>query len=90
MLAQLQQRNNQLQAAYVNYAKIIQSNAPFEMAFNANLNRIHIEEEQSGLAGNQIDRFKSLLKDNKNKDFIDQIYYHIARLYQERGDRKLQ
>jgi len=86
LLAQLQQRNNQLQAAYVNYAKIIQSNSPFEMAFNANLNRIHIEEEQSGRAGNQIDRFRTMLKDNKNKDFIDQIYYHIAQLYQERDD----
>ena len=88
LLAQLQQHNNQLQAAYDNYARVIKSNAPFEMAFNANLNRIHIEEEQSGRAGNQIDRFKALLKDNKNKDFIDQIHYHIAQLYLERGEQE--
>jgi tetratricopeptide (TPR) repeat protein len=86
LLAQLQQHNDQLNDAYENYAKVIQSNAPFEMAFNASLNRIHIEEKQSGQTGNQIDRFKALLKDNKNKDFIGQIYYYIAQLYQERGD----
>ncbi|HCN82429.1 MAG TPA: gliding motility protein, partial [Sphingobacteriaceae bacterium] len=88
LLAQLQERNNQMQEAYVNYTKIIKSNAPFEMAFNANLNRIHIEEEQNSGNANQIGRLQALLKDNKNKEFIDQIHYRIAGLYQKNGQEE--
>lgn len=85
LLAQLQERNNQMQEAYANYTRIIKSTAPFEMAFNANLNRIQIEEEQNAGSANQVARLQSLLKDNKSKEFIDQIHYRIAGLYQKTG-----
>ncbi|MEJ6980761.1 gliding motility protein [Pedobacter sp. P351] len=85
ILAQLQVENKLYEDAYKNFSAVVKSNASFEMAFNANLNRIRIEEEQSGASSDRITRLKSLLKDDKNKDFIDQIYYHIGNIYHEQN-----
>jgi TolA-binding protein len=78
ILGQLQANSRQYQDAYKNFTAVVKSNAPFDMAFNANLNRIEIEEEQSGKKSDRITRLVSLLKDDKNKDFTDQIYYQIG------------
>lgn len=87
LLAQLQERNGRHNEAFVNYGKVVRSNAPFEMAFNAELNRIRIEDEQSGRNIDRIARLKSLLKDDKNRNFIDQIYYRIGDLYLEQREQ---
>jgi tetratricopeptide (TPR) repeat protein len=81
ILAQIQELNNKTADAFKNYTRIIKSNVPFEMAFNANLNRIRIEENKTGSKVTRIDRLRSLLKNENNKDFTDQIYYQIAELY---------
>ena len=86
LLAQLQERDKQYDKAYNNYTYVVKSSAPFEMAFNANLNRIKIEDEQSGKKVDRITRLKSLLKDDKNKDFNDQIYYNIANYYYDKKE----
>lgn len=88
LLAQLQEQNNQMPEAYANYTRILKSTAPFEMAFNANLNRIHIEEEQNAGNSNQLGRLQALLKDNKSKEFIDQIHYRIGGLYLKNGQEE--
>jgi hypothetical protein len=80
MLAQLQELNKEPQDADMNYNRVMKSNASFELAFNANLNHIRLEE----VHGNNLSRMKRLrllLRDDKNRDFIDQIYYNIALLY---------
>ena len=81
IMAQLQAENKQYEEAYKNFSAVVKSNASFEMAFNANLNRIQIEEEQSGRNVDRITRLESLLKDDKNQDFTDQIYYHIGNIH---------
>jgi tetratricopeptide (TPR) repeat protein len=81
IMAQLQELNNKTPEAYKNYSSIVNSNAAFEMAFNANLNRIRIEQNQNGVKIIRIDRLRSLIKNENNKDFTDQIYYQIAQLY---------
>ena len=81
LMAQLQEFSGKVDSAYINYSAIVKSNANFNMAFNAQLNRISIEDEKSGRVTNKIDRLKNLLKDDKNKDFKDQIYFHIANAY---------
>ncbi len=78
LMAQLQQLNGNLSAAYANYTTIVKSNAPFEMAFNAGLNRIVITNELSGNKNNEADQLYALLKDDKNRDFVDQIYYRVG------------
>jgi len=81
ILAQLQELNNKNADAIKNYKRVASSNASFEMAFNANLNRIRIEDMANGVKVNRIDRLRALIKNDNNKDFIDQIYYQIAELY---------
>jgi tetratricopeptide (TPR) repeat protein len=86
ILGQLQELNKKPAEAYKNYSHIVNSNALFEMAFNANLNRIRIQENQNGAKVDRITLLKSLIKNENNKDFIDQIYYQIAELnYNEKN-----
>nr|WP_305121209.1 tetratricopeptide repeat protein [Pedobacter xinjiangensis] len=56
------------------------------MAFNAGLNRISIEDASSGENIDIIARLRSLLKDEKNKNFVDQIYYRIGDAYLDRNE----
>lgn len=83
LLAQLEQQQGNLKSAYKHYSEVVSSNAPFEMAFNANLNRISIEERQGDKKVNREQSLRALLKDEKNLDFTDQIYYRIARDFEQ-------
>ncbi|WDF56240.1 type IX secretion system periplasmic lipoprotein PorW/SprE [Mucilaginibacter sp. KACC 22063] len=78
ILAQLQERMNKPAEAYANYSRIVKSNAVFEMAFNAELNRIRIEDTQNNRRLSHLDRLRNLLRNENNKDFIDQIYFQIG------------
>lgn len=88
LLAQLQERNGKPQEAYENYSTIVKSNAPFEMAFNANVNRIRLAQGEANTVDNRIKQLKALIKDDKNKDFIDQIYYRLGDIYLEQGQKE--
>ena len=83
LLAQLEQKNRDLAKAYKHYTEIVESNAPFEMAFNANLNRISIETKAGNKGVNREQRLRALLKDEKNSELSDQIYYQIGRHFEE-------
>jgi outer membrane protein assembly factor BamD (BamD/ComL family) len=80
ILAQLEELDKKNADAFANYTKIAKSNAEFEMAFNADLNRIRMEDAQNGVKLSRIDKLRSLLKNPNNKDFEDQIYYQIGQL----------
>ncbi|MDB5288105.1 MAG: hypothetical protein JWR05_3054 [Mucilaginibacter sp.] len=80
ILGQLQELNQKPQDAVVSYSRIVKSNAAFDMDFNANLNRIRIEDSQNGVKISRLTRLRSLLKNENNKEFTDQIYYQIATL----------
>ncbi len=80
-LAQLYESTKDYQKSLVAYRKVEKSNAAFDMYFNAKLSRIRITEQ---LGGNNFDRKLALtrmLKDDKNVDFKDQIFYEIAEDY---------
>ncbi|SDH77279.1 Tetratricopeptide repeat-containing protein [Mucilaginibacter gossypii] len=78
ILGQLQEVNLKPADAYESYTRIVKSNASFEMAFNANLNRIRIRDNQNGVKASKIDLLRALLKNEDNADFYDQIYYQIG------------
>nr|WP_186461907.1 tetratricopeptide repeat protein [Mucilaginibacter pallidiroseus] len=80
ILGQLQELNNKPGDAIASYARVANSNVAFNMAFNAQLNRIRIEDQQNGVKISRIDRLRSLLKNSNNKEFIDQIYFQIAEM----------
>lgn len=86
LLAQLQQINGQAEDAYKNYARVLKSNASFEMAFNAKLSSINLKNKISLDPQNRTKQIAALLKDSKNIDFHDQIYFQIANSYVEEND----
>ncbi|MBB6273266.1 tetratricopeptide (TPR) repeat protein [Pedobacter cryoconitis] len=83
ILAQLYERQKKYQRALALYTKVQKSNAGFELYFNANLNRIKITGILNGEHLNRKKQLLALLKDDKNLDYHDQIYYQIAEDYAE-------
>ena len=83
ILAQLYEKQKNYQEALRNYVKVQKSNAGFELYFNANLNRIKVEGLINGERLNRKKQLAALLRDDKNLDYIDQIYYHIAESHAE-------
>ncbi|RDC57256.1 gliding motility protein [Pedobacter chinensis] len=85
ILAQLQEKENDLQNAYINYTRVENSNAPFEMYFHANLQRIKVKALISGYKVDEDKALLALLKDDKNFDYTDQIYYQVGELFSKEG-----
>lgn len=81
ILAQLQELIKKTDDAYKNYDKIARSNAPFDLSFNADLSRIRIIESAKGKQFNRIETLNKLLKQDKNKEYKEQIYYQIGLAY---------
>lgn len=86
ILAQLQEKENNLQDAYANFTKVEKSNASFEMYFHANLNRIKLKALLSGEKLNREQQLLALLRDDKNFDYTDQIYYQVGELFSAQGN----
>ncbi len=81
LAAQLYETIEQPQNALENYTRVIKSNAPFDMAFNANLSSINLKSELSGDTIGRTRQIMALLKDDKNRELIDQVYFQIAKSY---------
>ncbi|PWS27176.1 gliding motility protein [Pedobacter yonginense] len=86
ILAQLQEKENDFQNAFINYNKVENSNASFEMYFHANLQRIKLKALISGYKVDEEKALLSLLKDDKNFDYTDQIYYQVGELFSKEGN----
>ncbi len=73
ILAQLYQQANQLPDAEKCFSKAMKASAPFDISFNARLNRAIVG------GGEKLAKdLKRMLKDAKNAGFKDQIYYAMA------------
>jgi tetratricopeptide (TPR) repeat protein len=81
ILAQLYEYNKEYDASLRNYTKVENSNAPFEMYFNAKLSKIRINDFLNERTSNRKQQLLKLLKDDKNFDYTDQIYYEVAEDY---------
>ncbi|MDQ7947367.1 MAG: gliding motility protein [Pedobacter sp.] len=81
ILAQLYENEKQYAQSLRNYTRVEKSNAPFEMYFNAKLSKIRINDQLSSQTSNRREQLLKLLKDDKNIDYTDQIYYEVAEDY---------
>ena len=88
ILAQLYQQTGELKKATEMYTYIIKHNPPYEMTFNAQINLASSVE--TGTKSDRLvrDRLKKLLRDQKNFEFRDQIYFAMAKLEMKDGNRK--
>ena len=83
ILGQLYQKNNTLDSARLHYSKALKAAAPFEISFNARLNRAI-----SGGGDKLSQDLKRMLKDAKNAQYKDQIYYALANLEINRNNKE--
>lgn len=78
ILGQLNQRTDSIKQAYTAFQNVIKLNPPYEMAFNARINRARCFD----VTGDNADIVKrellKMLKNEINEEFKDQIYYALA------------
>ena len=79
LLGQLYHAVGDNEQAFKAFKKVPGKNPPYELAFNA---RIQMTEVMSqGQSKKMIHRLKSMAKNPKNKDYLDQVYYAIGNIY---------
>ncbi len=85
ILGQIYMLQNDADRATEQFKKVIKTNPAYEMAFEARMNMARI-----GSADNAEALYKMLnkmLKDTKNDEYQDRIYYAMAELAMRQGDR---
>jgi tetratricopeptide (TPR) repeat protein len=78
ILAQLYEKTGSFQAAYDNYKKVIKRNPKYEMSFISHINMAKCISNGTGDKQYVMNILEKLLKDRKNDDFHDVIYYTLA------------
>ena len=78
ILGQIQQRADSIQQAFVAYQNVLRSNPSYEMAFNARINRARCYDATGENADIVKKELLKMLKDEKNEEFRDQIFYALA------------
>jgi tetratricopeptide (TPR) repeat protein len=86
ILAQLYQQQNRNNEAEVLYAKVIHKHPPYEMAFNAQINRASLVESGSKSSKGVRQKLIKMSRDEKNKDYLDQIYYALGNIEMKDGN----
>ena len=88
VLAQLYELNNDGAKAYAAYEEVLKYTPGYEMEFNCRLNMAqNAWKANRGTADQAIAELERLLKDEKNLDYKDQIYFAMAQVAMEEGDK---
>lgn len=86
-LAQLLESQQSYELAATHYRKVARSNASYELAFQAALNSTFLSNLNVEDEGKATQRsLKKMLRDDKNKSFLDQIHYYLGEAYALDGD----
>ncbi len=89
ILGQLYQLDKREKDAYQAFAKVVKYKPSYEMAFSAKMNTaLNAWLSGNSTADAAIHSLEKLLKDPKNKDYKDQLYFTLAKLYQKQGDEE--
>ena len=87
ILAQLYQINEDNRKASEWYQKVIDKNPDYQYVFNARINKASLYSSESGGSANLQRELTKMLKDDKNTDYLDQIYYALGNIaYNEMRD----
>ncbi len=86
ILGQLAEREADFPKALAYYTEAISGTPPYELEFHTELRRLAVTDIRSQ---DQVDKaykfYDKLLKDGKNQEYQDKIYYSMGRLEQRRG-----
>ena len=79
LLAQLYHETGRDTMAYKTLARVIRANPPYEVAFNARI--MQTEVMHKGKFRQMITRLKRMARSDKNKDYLDKVYYAMGNIY---------
>ena len=86
ILAQLYQNVNESSKATKLYADVIKMNPNYEMVFNAQINRSMSFESSYGNSKEIKKQLNKMIRDDKNLDYLDQLYYALANIDKKEGN----
>lgn len=90
ILGQLYQQLGFDAQAYQNYEEVLHSNPEYELFFYARLNMAQVYDLSRESDTKKIRKyFRKLLKDQKNVEYRDKIYYEMAQFEQKQEDLEL-
>ena len=79
LLGQLYQQTGQNEEAYKAYAKVMRANPPYEMAFSARIAQTEVMPRDK--FNQMVSLLKRMAKSDKNKDYLDKVYYALGNIY---------
>ena len=80
IIAQIYQLQGKDKKAYDMYQEVIKMRPSYEMEFSAKIQKATLFDNKTGDSREIRKQLAKMLKDEKNKDFRDQIYYAIANI----------
>ena len=80
IMAQLYQQNNNNKSAKKKYEQVLKSSPEYEMVFNAKMNLARSLESGSIDIQKMRQQLLKMTKDDKNNDYLDQIYFTLAEM----------
>ena len=85
LLAQLYERSGDPGKATTLYREVVKMNPPYDVEFNARINIAGVFETDSGDPEEIRRELEKMLRDSKNKEFQDQIYYALGNMMLKEG-----
>ena len=80
LMGQLQSALGNREAAYKAYSKVVRQNPPYEVEFNARIAQTEVVAG-GGRSKQMIKRLRRMARSDKNKDYLDQVYYAIGNIH---------
>jgi len=79
LLAQLYHETGRDTMAYKALSRVIRANPPYEVAFNARIMQTEVMDKSK--YRQMIARLKRMARSDKNKDYLDKVYYAMGNIY---------
>ncbi|MDZ7739142.1 MAG: tetratricopeptide repeat protein [Bacteroidales bacterium] len=86
ILARLYEETGNSTLATKYYKKVLKLNPPYEMEFNARISQAGVFDVESGDVESIRKELDKLLRDDKNKEYLDQIYFAHGNLSMREGN----
>ncbi len=87
ILAQMYQRLKKYDLSRNLYGKVIKMNPKYELTFYAKIFQAKMYDASSGDSRQILAQLTKMLKDSKNTDYFDQIYFGLAEISLKQGDQ---
>lgn len=84
LLGQIYALTNMNQDAYKAYQRAVRTNPPYELELNARVAQTEVMAARQ--AGKMIGRLKRMAASDKNKDYLDQVYYAMGNIFLSQRD----